>query len=163
MQGSILDKLASLSMIVASVVLTTVATSIYVARPRPVLPYGVGDRFATEVVPSTHPTKSALVLWVSSSCPYCQASMAFYRRLSVAPGRRVALIAMAAESEASLRSFLAANDLNVDLVIGGVSDPRLKATPTLLLLDPRLVVVSAWTGMLQEGSTEDQVISAVRQ
>jgi hypothetical protein len=105
---------------------------------------------------------ATLAMVVQSTCPYCAASMPFYRRLSEArESRRFQLVAASAEAIATTRRYLASNGVQVDAV-AALSTGKIPTTgtPTLILVSKDGKVLNSWLGQLT-GTQEGEVLSAI--
>ena len=110
---------------------------------------------------SKAPVTVALVL--QSQCPYCAASMGFYKRLvEFKKDAPFQLVVTSMESTKTTESYLKDKGLQADgisnLKPGQISTP---GTPTLVLLDKRGVVVDSWIGQLS-ASQEHEVTSRIK-
>lgn len=102
---------------------------------------------------------SSLILVLSTTCPYCDQSMAFYRELTGAKGRlrsAFRVIAVFSRNAADGEAYLRRNGLDADCV---VSDPLPVLgrflTPTLLIADGEGKVKRAWRGVLSEANQRE--------
>lgn len=151
-------------------------TSIYghVARPKSggaTSAMVFSERYKSKRIPlpriETGTGVTTLVLFVSSSCHFCEESMPFYRRLadmrSGSAGRfkTVAAVPQAVETEAGARAYFSERGLAVDeaqrapfRAIG------VTATPTLALVGSDGIVVDVWTGKLPP-SQEAEVVKRI--
>jgi hypothetical protein len=109
-------------------------------------------------------TKRTLVLFIRTTCPYCVKSMPFYHALVEqvrSRGAKARLVIVGPEHESELRTFLASHDVSVDDVVSSPSaGSRIPGTPTLVLVDPKGIVLDQWVGVLP-GEREGQVVHAL--
>lgn len=103
-----------------------------------------------------------LVMFLHSKCQYCTQSMPFYRTLKDRRSSALRFVIATRDTEGVMREYLAAHDLDVDVVapIGEGGDPRLYLTPTLFLVSQNGVVENVWVGAL-EPSREADVTNAL--
>lgn len=105
--------------------------------------------------------KKTLVLYISTTCRFCNESSPFYKRLveKYADGKNVKLVAVLPQSVDEAKKHL--TDLGVG--INDVRNARLtsigvSATPTLLLVNESGVISEYWRGKLTE-DREKEVFS----
>ncbi len=157
MTTSRVDKMLYLSALLATLVAGgTVVWSTVARRPPP--QYAVGDRF--DGVPSLdlRAAPSTLVIWVSSRCGACTASMPFYRQLT-AGQHRVRLVVMGQEPADLLHDYVDAFGVRPAQVIStGDSTLKFVGTPTVLLIGVDSVVQSVWYGRRQSPADEMDII-----
>lgn len=100
--------------------------------------------------------QSTLVMYVSSACHFCAASMPFYEKLHETAVTRgtTRLVAVSDEPASTLTAYLQQHNVDVDEVVsyGG----RAKPTPTLVLVDSSGMIRSVWVG--QQGADGEQAI-----
>lgn len=106
------------------------------------------------------------VLFLSTRCHFCEASMPFYRRLSQAHRqtikKRVALLGVSREPSGDLQNHLADNHVELDRVYQIPSTlTLLSGTPTLLIIDGSGVIRQAFVGELSDAQ-EQKVLAFVR-
>jgi rhodanese-related sulfurtransferase len=94
---------------------------------------------------------NTLIVYLSTSCPFCNASRDTYRSLSsLRPNLR--LIVITSEPSADVKDWLKEADISVDevreLPISNVRALGLNATPTLILTDGTGAVEGVWYGQL---------------
>jgi hypothetical protein len=155
-----LDRLASLAMIAASAVLVYVALKEDAVPPvTPPGLYEVGDRidtFPNQGVPDDGP---ALVIFVSSACRFCTASMGFYRR--VVDAANVPVVVWSFDQPATLNEYLAEHDLAPDSrATVRAEHVKLPITPVVLLVAGDRRVERVWPGRLSD-AYESEVLRAV--
>lgn len=157
-----LDAAASVSMLAASI--TLVALAIRAAWPPPPTPTGYrpGDQFVERLTDPIPKVGNTLIVYLRSTCPYCTASMTFYRSLMTAEGRKAKVVVVGTESVGILRAYGKAHSFEPDDVRTLVADPsKLLATPTLLLVGPDEQVRAVWTGQLA-ADQEQEVRASVK-
>jgi hypothetical protein len=105
----------------------------------------------------------SVVLQLSPTCPYCKASMGFYRRLSERHSKSVVPIIVAfSGSLKPMRDQLAENGVAVQTLVNVESLFGLYATPSLYLVDSAGTVTKRYVGLL-DATTEEQVLSLIEQ
>lgn len=146
------------TVLAAATMLTVVGWSQYRKAVPPPTPkattYAPGEQIDGVPLKAFTGPEATVVLAISSKCAYCTASMPFYRSLAKAAGesrRPLRVIAVSRESSSTLDAYVKENSLPV---WASYSEPRgfrkIRATPTLLLVDPTGVVKQAWVGQLSE-------------
>lgn len=124
--------------------------------------YRVGDRFLNPPE-SRHAAVEHLVLFVDSKCPFCAASVPFYKQLfgsgSSAP-ERSPVVVVGWEDVRRIEEFLSTNELKPAEVfsLGGRPQFRFRFTPTLLRVSSNGIVRDAWVGRL----AREQELSVLR-
>ncbi len=107
-----------------------------------------------------------LVLALRRSCPYCKASLPFYKQLGDLENSGVLhshLLVVMRSDESAGRSFLKTGDVEVQGIFGiDFDDLKVPGTPTLLLLNSSGVIEHAWVGQLTPRMEKD-VISAAEE
>jgi hypothetical protein len=103
-----------------------------------------------------------VVLVLRSDCPYCRASMAFYKRigdLSRVSGSRLAVHVASTEDSDSIRGYLSKEGVSVDSVFSAsMASLGVTGTPTILLANSTGVIKDEYVGMLT-GSQEEQLLA----
>ena len=158
-----LDRIANVAIIVAvAVFLTVVIRGGYLHRvPGP-------PRAPTSIVGSTinlpgvrFPSRQySLVLGISASCHFCEASLPFYRQLTEQLQGKVNLIAVLPQSQNEADAFIKKAGLSGTRVISENLDSiGVDATPTLLLIDGSGKVKNSWVGE-QDKVGEEKILAA---
>lgn len=97
---------------------------------------------------------ATLLMIVKSDCGYCDASMPFYRRIVARRTEQkstLRLIVGAPATDAGFDGYLGANGLSVDQTLMlNQGSLKVRATPTLLLVDSAGRVKNIWEGQLPE-------------
>jgi hypothetical protein len=102
-----------------------------------------------------------VVLQLSPTCPYCKASMGFYRRLSQKSSKGVMPVVVAFSGDVeSMQAQLAQYGVAVQKMVKVDSVFSSHATPALYLVDSAGTVIKRFIGQL-DSSTEEQVISLI--
>ena len=158
-----LDKVASVTMIVASVALVSAAASFQWrgprGRPTDSPTYTVGEQFVALPGVTLTDAPKTLVMFLRSTCRYCTDSVPFYRRL-IDRTSRTPVVAVSFEPEETLRSYLAEHGLRPDRVVSASRGSlRLTATPTLLLVSASGRIEKIWRG-LQRTEKEAEILLA---
>jgi len=109
------------------------------------------------------PERRTLVLALSTDCPYCRASLPFYRRVSALSDKRmVRTLALFPSSERIGSEYLASERLTVDFVRqADLSALGIVAVPTVVLVDAKGRIEQTWTGKLSD-SQEKQLLEQLR-
>ncbi|HEU4981323.1 MAG TPA: hypothetical protein VFT88_01470 [Acidobacteriaceae bacterium] len=159
-----LERITNVAIIVAVVVfLAVVARNQLFPRKvvRPTLktvPIG-----STITLPGIHfsAQRNSLILGISTTCHFCQDSLPFYKRLVSELHGQMDIIAVLPQSQAEAEAFVKAGGLTGTQVISAnLGKIGIYATPTLLLVDNKGKVKSAWVGEL-DSLRQQQIISAL--
>jgi len=105
--------------------------------------------------------KKTLVLYISTTCHFCDESSPFYERLveKYGDGKNVKLIAVLPQTVEEAKEHLEILEVNIkDIYNARLTSIGVTATPTLLLVDKSGVVTDMWKGKLT-GEKEDEVLS----
>lgn len=105
-----------------------------------------------------------LIFALRSDCPYCEISMAFYRRIIEGRDEHrspVQLVVLRPRDDKRLDAQLIAEGIRADKVIGSDSIQSLiRGTPTLLLIDSEGRLKKSWEGRLSSYE-EDQALKQI--
>ncbi len=102
-----------------------------------------------------------LLMWISTRCQPCLASMPFYQRLTSAP-RHVRIVVAGREPIDELRECVGRYGLHPDAVVSLGDRPfTLQSTPTLVLVGSRGVVRQVWSGVLTADRQREDVLRSV--
>lgn len=155
-----LDTATNLGLLVASLMMTIVLGqglwAKYIATP-PVPPtYQQGDTFPAVKAVNYAASEKTVVLFVASTCKYCTQSMPFYAELAKSrAGLRTQLVAVGFEPESTITQYLDGHRVPTDGVVSTMSRAyKFAATPTLLVLDSKGVVINQWVGALNGRQSE---------
>lgn len=104
--------------------------------------------------------KKTVILYLSTTCRYCNESVTFYQRLvKENAGNKVKLVAVFPQPLNESREYLGSNEISVDrLFSDSLKSIGVTATPTLLLVNGEGIVTDHWRGKLTK-DTEEEVIS----
>lgn len=108
--------------------------------------------------------RGTLLLFASSRCRYCTDSMPFYRKLATIPTseNQWRFVVVGREPAEILQGYVQSHALtSVKIISIAPGVVRVRATPTLILVDTRGRVVREWRGQLQPRQ-EEEVIGAIR-
>jgi hypothetical protein len=160
-----LDRVANVATLIATIALLLHLGNVYYSRARarpPVTGYSPGDRVQNTPQLQLESHQQTLLVITASTCKFCTASMAFYRRLfelsKVSPTR---VIAASREDVAENLAYLRANGLSLDNVLSvDKNNLRIRGTPTLLLVREDGIVVKEWVGQLKV-SEEREVVESL--
>lgn len=116
-------------------------------------PYINGEFVPTIEGVSYSKPKATLVIFLRSSCVYCELSLPFYSRLVAERNRLAAplqIVAVTLEDKDVIDSFLSDHNVTVDATatIARAAWRKLARTPTLLLVDKDGRVRDSWVGRL---------------
>jgi thioredoxin-related protein len=116
----------------------------------------IGNRLEVQPVNWGSNTKN-IVLVLSTTCKYCQASAGFYQRLTrECEGRHIRTIALFPQSVEQARSYLESEDVRVTEVWQAQPEKlNVQGTPTVLLVDNNGVVQHVWLGKLPASQEKD--------
>lgn len=130
------------------------------AAPSSAAPMGVGDVVADTAGLGFKSGRRTLVIATASTCAYCTASMAYYKRLvSVARDADVRVVGVTRESTQTNREYLLAHEVRLDAVVDAATNRVLyRGTPTLLLFDDDGRILATWLGRLNP-TQEEEVIA----
>jgi thiol-disulfide isomerase/thioredoxin len=107
--------------------------------------------------------RMSLILFLSTSCPYCKESLPFYQQLSRKLQGKVDLIAVFPQPQEQLQAWLEVANVPVSQIISAkLYTLGIPATPSLLLLDKTGKVKKIWVGRLDEQRQADLLSCALR-
>ncbi len=164
-----LEKIANVSVILASLLLVFTVTRTYWPGQTPDsgadLQARVGQPINLPGVP-TSGSQASLVLAITEECPYCIANLPFYRRLaafrSSAPGA-LRLVAVLPSQPESTARFLQVHEIDVDATVSEPLDKiGVQVTPTLLLLDRNVKLTQSWVGFL-DAAKQEEVLKVLKE
>ncbi len=95
--------------------------------------------------------KKTLIMYVSTTCHFCNESSPFYKRLveKYSDGKNIRLVAVMPQPVEEARTHLKNLGVNIqDVYSSPLSSIGVTATPTLLLVDQNGVVSETWRGKL---------------
>lgn len=105
----------------------------------------------------------SVLLQISSTCPFCNDSMPFYRQLTStrpAGGAKVPIIVASSDAVDVMRKHLEQQQVSVDQVLHWRLESFSAFTPTVYIVDSKGVVRRAFIGKL-DASGEKQLLSIV--
>ena len=107
-----------------------------------------------------------LVIALRRSCPYCKASLPFYKQLSdleKSSVLRAHLLVVMRSDESAGRSFLKTGEVEVQGIFGqNLDDLKVTGTPAVMLLDSSGRIEQTWVGQLTP-RLEKEVINAAEE
>jgi peroxiredoxin len=124
-------------------------------------PYQVGERIAEIQGVDFSRAPATLVMVLRESCPYCTASMDFYKRLADS-SRRGRIVVLSTDTPEVITAYLQKHGFEPDQTLSTSSALRISGTPTLLLVDRDRVIRQSWSGRIDRPSQERDVINALR-
>ena len=110
-----------------------------------------------------HASPYSVLLQISSTCPYCNASMPFYRRLMAtrqAAPAKVPVIVACRDAVAVMQKHLADEQVAVDKVLHSRMAAFPTGTPTVYIVDSKGMVQRAFVGKL-DAEGENQLLAIV--
>lgn len=150
----LLDSIANIAVIVASVVLLVyLGSSWYASRNSPRPPDARALIGSTIHLPGVNLAlgSKTLLIAISPNCRYCRESEPFYRQLAKIPGLQTHLIAVVPVPLAEGKSYVNSSiDSSLEVVSDPLSEIHVQNTPTLLLVDGQGRVKNAWIGKLDD-------------
>ncbi len=156
---SLLDKAANVAIVV---VCAAIAGDIALRHFRPQPAQAQGPQRPPEYKPGEvfpaidgfrqEPGKSALLLFVRSTCRYCADSVPFYQELVKevrASKAQVQVVGVCLEPGDKCAEFFESHEIALDTTVGAPQGvPRIAGTPTLVMLDQAAKVKQVWIGAL---------------
>lgn len=95
-----------------------------------------------------------VVIGLRSTCPFCAASLPFYKRLSEISRQRrgeVSVLVVSPEKEDSVEAFLSRAGVSVDRIFRSALEPLgVDGTPTIFVVDSRGIVRDQFAGKLED-------------
>jgi hypothetical protein len=124
--------------------------------------YAVGERIESVPGLSTGNSDKTLIVALRSSCPYCSASMDFYRRIARARTGQFRMVALVPEPLENAKNYLAGQNIQFDQVVSFLPGSlRIRAVPTLLLVGRGGDILhKSWNGLLRP-TQEQEVLDAL--
>lgn len=103
-----------------------------------------------------------LVMAIQQDCAACQASMAFYRRITGLHDPDVQIVVAAPDHNTGIAAYLGEQRVEPDAIVfwSRAHDVPITTTPTLLMVDTEGVVTRAWIGQLSS-ENEAEVVDAL--
>lgn len=114
-----------------------------------------GERLS---IPQIQPRSQTLVLALSNSCHFCSESGPFYRELQERTVSRRDILVVAVFPQATSESVPYLKTLglaHIEVLSLPLTSIRVRATPTLILLDASGVVTDVWVGKLEPAKQKD--------
>lgn len=146
-----LEAIANVAVIVVALAVGYVVLGKYVFEYR-ARPVAAGDRLATIPNIEWKQHRHTLVLALNTGCHFCEQSVPFYRSLGERQehgGIDLDLVAVFPNDPAQVRQFMSTESLRVrSMAAVPLEKLRVKATPTLILVDNQGRVERSWTGLL---------------
>jgi thiol-disulfide isomerase/thioredoxin len=161
-----LDRAANLATVIACLAVCFAVGRQYVwprtAPPPPsgpAAPYNSGERLQELSKVNFRAAPETVVLFVKSTCHFCELSMPFYQALSDSALRKngtFRFVVASSDAPAVTRDYLAQYKVGVDEIVSVTpGKTKVHGTPTLLLVDRNATVVSAWIGLLQKDGQQE--------
>lgn len=95
--------------------------------------------------------KQTVVLYLSTTCRYCNESVPFYQRLVQEKSKKgFEIVAILSQNPEESKNYLKTHDLNVPQVFStSLASLGVTSTPTILLVNQEGIVSDFWRGKLQ--------------
>jgi hypothetical protein len=163
------DQVSNIAFIVMCLAVTVAAGSFVIGRRSPTIPEASeavprGTALPVEVTRFINGLPS-LLLVLSTTCQFCEASMPFYRELAAlndVQAGRLRIVVISIQPPEQMRAHLDARRLTPSAIVPALDTPlRLEGTPTIILVDRKGVVDSSWKGQLHK-TGERAVVQASR-
>ena len=161
-----LNRATNVAFIVVCSVLTVYASGRLVDRwsaPDPTKSdYRIGDHLDGVSGLDLRKSSYTLMAFVKSGCPYCGASMQFYKRIADKRARgAVRFFAMDAEPTSIAMQYIGGTGVGFDGLVSYQRERlRVARVPQLILVDAKGVVQRSWHGQLS-ATQEQDVMSAL--
>ncbi|WP_321470775.1 hypothetical protein [uncultured Paludibaculum sp.] len=108
--------------------------------------------------------KVTVVVGLSSKCTFCSRNLELYQQLVALRSRDLRVVLAMPQQKAEAESYAAEHQLSADAIVSSPLDKFfITATPTILVLDQRSVVTSAWIGVLSETRRKDLLSHLMQQ
>ena len=150
---SMLNKITNVCFIAACIVLTFTAITRYTSGDKmPEATEGAlrGQAITRTMLPDNTPAQTVLIV-MSTTCQFCEASMPFYARLQQLADRSnhaIAVVFASLEANELTTSYLFDRGIKGQTVSYGPGQLLVNGTPTLLLVNAAGVVTDGWLGQL---------------
>lgn len=105
-----------------------------------------------------------LIMVTTSTCPYCNASMPFYKQVAeLAHKTGTRIVAITQEAPRVNRTFLESHGIAVESALSQ-SDSGLQVmhTPTLILLRRDGTIIDSWVGQPRDERAQQSIMKALR-
>jgi len=150
-RNSVLEWILNASTIIVLVLLLTSVAKRYLTPPNAssgAAPLPVGSPVVLPNMPWAS-NRTTLLFVLQTNCPFCEASVGFYRDLLGANSGTFHPVAVFPEPATEGAEFLRARSLNVaDVRFGNLSRLHVTGTPTLMLVGSDGLIQASWIGML---------------
>jgi len=108
-----------------------------------------------------HAANVTVLLALSSSCRFCDASSAFYQRLTALrrdTGNKFQTVGVFRESVESAQEYLTKKGLIFDGVISNPTDDlKVHGTPTMLMVNSEGKVIKEWVGLMDDTEQKEAI------
>lgn len=161
----VIERIANLAIIVAVAVFLVLVAKGKFFRSAPAVPprSAMAQVGSTVSLPGVHfpAQRDSLLLGISATCHFCRDSLPFYKQLTAQLQGKVSVIAVLPQKQADAEAFIRqAGITGAEVVSANLGSIGVYATPTLLLVDSKGKVKSAWVGE-QDQAGQQKILSAV--
>ncbi|OLE55485.1 MAG: hypothetical protein AUG51_03235 [Acidobacteria bacterium 13_1_20CM_3_53_8] len=122
-----------------------------------------GKQFAQLPAVDYSASRQTLVIALSSKCGYCRESLPFYKQVAESQGNNkiTRILALSPETKQVADQFLEQNQLSLEAIPSvELNAYSIDATPTIILLDSKGIIIDFWVGKLPE-RVEQQILDAI--
>jgi len=151
----VLDRIGNVLFGVACLTLTVVAVRREFPSKPPLPPAShvvTKTRVSAAQLPDADKAALTVIVAIRSSCPYCTASMPFYKDLIALAGQghggKIRVVFVSTEALAVTENYLTQNGIRASEVRELAPDMPVRATPTLFVVGRDGAVVDGWQGQL---------------
>lgn len=114
--------------------------------------------------PSQAARKVTLIAGISTNCHFCSQNLGLYKRLAAMQNDDFRFVLALPQPQNEAQDYAARNGLHPEVLLPSTLDRfGITATPTILTLDQRGVVTSAWVGALDETREKALMDQLIRQ
>lgn len=100
-----------------------------------------------------------LILYLSTTCGYCNASVPFYQRIENEKEATIKTVAVFWQREDEAQKYLESHKIKADKILSvSLSDIGISGTPTILIVDENGLISDLWLGKL-DANKEAEVLT----
>ena len=156
-----LDFATSCLVLIAAVAIVAVFAKGYLTAPKENKPTDdslkVGTKIASLKETAFADSDRTIVIFLSTQCRYCIASVPFYKKLAETQGRsrgkNVSVVAVFSNSDEETEKFLGSKSLSLKSVSAAdFKELKVSMTPSIALIDRTGKILDSWTGQLTPAS-----------
>jgi hypothetical protein len=163
--SSLLEKSANVFLIAASAVVLGQYCYRTLHKPSPQWQRALApdERIQDSVALGLNSAPRTMLIVTAHNCPFCIASMPFYKRVADAARRRgTRALAVTFEDLAENQKFLESYGVKVEKVLSAAAvGVRVNGVPSLVLVRQDGVVIDSWVGQPENESLERMVLRMV--